>query len=474
MLANVAKRVQPKKVCVLAHREELIIQNAEKIMKATKLDVSIERAESVGSRLSSTVVASVQTLVRRCEKWDPNHFGYIIVDEAHHIMAETYQKVIRHFSGAKVLGVTATPARSDKKELSQFFEDTAFEIGVFDLIDQGFLSEIMVHTVPLRIDLSQVKTVAGDYDDNALDETIAPHLATIAAHLRDYVGNRKTLVFLPLIKTSQAFVDLCRQNGISARHVDGNSPDRAEILSAFERGEFQVLSNASLLLEGYDCPSIESVIILRPTKSISLYQQMVGRGTRISPGKKDLLLLDFLYQFGKHGVCRPANLIATTEYHAEEMTRLTEKGGQWNLQQLDRHVFHEREKRLREQLEEASRQREAALVNAREYDMLKHYLGLNDYDPTYKWELDNPSEKQLTVLQKFGFNAGLVRSKGMASKLITTCIERMNTQMASVWDIKKLMRMGIDDPQTVTKDEARRLINERKHSLIRPLSCHPV
>ena len=425
VMALLAKRLHPARVLVIAHREELIQQNAAKIYAATGLGVSIERAGEEGSRLTPVVVGSIQTLVRRCDQWNPGHFGYVFVDEAHHVMADSYQKVLAHFKSARVLGVTATPGRADKQLLSEFFDNVSYELGIFDLVRQGFLSRIMVQTVPVKIDLSHVRTIAGDFDDYELEKALMPYFPQIIDGLIEYCAALKTLVFLPLIQTSKCFVEMCVERGLLARHIDGKSENRAELLAQFDRGDFKILSNANLLLEGYDCPSIECVCILRPTRSHGLYTQMCGRGTRIFPGKKELLLLDFLYQYPKMGLKNPSHLIAATE---EEAAAIDECGDGDLLANSDR-AKGQREDRLRRALE-ANRLAGARRFDAAEFSVYIHDAALQGYEPVFAWEKREPSHKQIELVQNLGISVeGMTR--GMASRLIDTVFSRRSQQLAS-------------------------------------------
>jgi len=234
-------------------------------------------------------------MTRRLDRWPRDAFSSVVVDEAHHAVADTYRNIFEHFSDARLLGVTATVDRGDKRQLGDTFDNIAYEYSLQTAIREGYLAPITACQIPLEIDLNGVHTRAGEYQLDELGGTLDAYLEQAAAEVAARIGERKTLVFTPLIATSERFVDCLRQQGVTARHIDGNSPDRREILANFTEGGFQVLSNASLLLEGYDEPSIGCIVPLRPTNNRSLYAQMVGRGTRIAPGKNDLLLLDFAW-----------------------------------------------------------------------------------------------------------------------------------------------------------------------------------
>ena len=274
---------------ILAHRGELLEQAADKLHRAAKLRCAVEKAEE--SCLGSwyrVVVGSIQSLMRekRLSQFSEDYFDVIVVDEAHHVLSDSYQRVLEHFGGAKVLGVTATPDRGDMRNLGQYFEHLAYEYKLPQAIREGYLCPIKAVTIPLKLDLSGVGVQAGDFKSADIDTALDPYLHQIAAEMRSYCQNRKTVVFLPLVKTSQKFRDILNAQGFQAAEVNGNSQDRAGVLQDFEDGRYNVLCNSMLLTEGWDCPAVDCIVVLRPTKVRSLYSQMVGRGTRLFPGKR--------------------------------------------------------------------------------------------------------------------------------------------------------------------------------------------
>jgi len=260
---------------ILAHRDELLQQAQDKIRVAVGMDSALEKADSIaydGLFRKPITVASVQTLhAKRLEKWAPDAVDLLVVDEAHHALSDSYRAIINHFSNARVLGVTATPDRGDKRDMGEVFEGIAYEYSIRDAIADGYLSPIAAELIPIKIDLSKVRTMAGDYNVADLDESLLPYLDTVAREVASHVVARKTLIFLPLVRTSQAFAKLLRDYGISAEHIDGASPDRADILKRYAASEFQALCNSALLFEGYDQPDISCVVPLRPTQSRPLY-----------------------------------------------------------------------------------------------------------------------------------------------------------------------------------------------------------
>lgn len=285
------------RVLIMAHRSELLYQAADKLHKVCGIESALEKADSTSIWSARRVtVGSVQTLCRekRLQSFPSNYFGTIVVDEAHHAMSETYQRVLQHFPDAKVLGVTATPDRADQRDLGKYFESKAYEYSMTRAIRDHYLCPIKAQLIPLELNITDVGISNGDFAAGDIGEALAPYLEQIAEEMRNYCQGRKTVVFLPLVKTSQVFRDILEAKGFRAAEVNGNSEDRAEILADFEAGKYDVLCNSMLLTEGWDCPAVDCIAILRPTKVRSLYQQMVGRGMRLSPGKDHLLLLDFL------------------------------------------------------------------------------------------------------------------------------------------------------------------------------------
>ncbi len=467
IFSTLADRLQPVRTLILAHREELLAQAADKLHRATGIVAETERAESHASLDAPVVVASVQTLMRekRLGVWPPDHFGLVVVDEAHHVLADSYQRVLAHFHDhAKVLGVTATPDRGDQKNLGTYFEEVAFEIGLQDLIHQGYLSRIAVRTIPVRIDLGSVRTTAGDYNDADLGDAIEPVLREIVASLRVAIGTRKTLVFLPLVRTSRNFVKLCVEAGFAAAHIDGESVDRRELLARFAAGEFQILSNSMLLTEGFDEPSIECVICLRPTKVRALYAQIVGRGTRLHAGKENLLVLDFLWMTERHSLVRPAHLVASTPEIADAMIAQSvgAAGIEEPLDLLDAEsdAKSQRESALAAEIAAHSR-RTSQLLDPLELALSLHAVELADYQPTMGWHYQAATPKQLATIRQFGLDPGLVRNKGHASALLDTLFSRRSLRLATPKQVAWLRRTNHPSPQSVSFADAQRWLSDR-------------
>ena len=454
------------RVLILAHRGELLEQAADKLQRSTGLVSAVEKAES--TCLDSwfrVVVGSVQTLQRtaRLERFPQDYFGTIIIDEAHHAITDGYRRILDYFSGAKVLGVTATPDRGDMRNLGEVFDSLAYEYKLTDAIKEGYLCRIMAQTIPLQLDITSVTMSGGDYAVGDLGTALDPYLEQIAAEMARRCKSRKTVVFLPLIKTSQKFRDLLNTYGFRAAEVNGQSDDRRQVLADFDAGKYNVLCNSMLLTEGWDCPSVDCVVVLRPTKVRSLYSQMVGRGTRLSPGKTDLLLLDFLWMTDKHELCRPADLVCEDRTVARQMTEhLAETGCPEDIEeaaaQASEDVVAQREEALAKQLEE-QRRKKAKLVDPLQYEMSIQAEDLAGYVPAFGWEAGPPSEQQTAALEKLGILPDAVESAGKAALLLDRLNKRRDEGLTTPKQIRCLEKYGFQHVGTWSFEAARHMID---------------
>ena len=454
------------RVLILAHRGELLEQAADKLRRSTGLVSAVEKAES--TCLNSwfrVVVGSVQTLQRsaRLERFPRDYFGTIIIDEAHHAITDGYRRILDYFESAKVLGVTATPDRGDMRNLGEVFDSLAYEYKLTDAIKEGYLCRIMAQTIPLQLDISGVALSGGDYAVGELGTALDPYLGQIAAEMAQRCAGRKTVVFLPLIKTSQKFRDLLNAKGFRAAEVNGQSADRKEVLADFDAGKYNVLCNSMLLTEGWDCPSVDCVVVLRPTKVRSLYSQMVGRGTRLSPGKQDLLLLDFLWMTDRHELCRPADLVCEDREVARQMTEnLAESGAAQDIEeaaaQASEDVVAQREKALAKQLAE-QRRKKAKLVDPLQYEMSIQAEDLSGYVPAFGWEAGPPSAEQTAALEKLGILPDAVESAGKASLLLDRLHKRRDEGLTTPKQIRCLEKYGFAHVGTWSFEQARHMID---------------
>ena len=433
---------------ILAHRDELIEQARDKY--AAMFGIRPGKIKAETEDIQPVTVGSVQTMSRRDYS---GLFDTVIVDEAHHAVSPSYQTVLGQFPQAKVLGVTATPDRGDKKSLAQYFDGIAYEYGLKQAVKEGYLCEIVAKTIPLEIDMSACKVTLGDFEVSSVAETLEPYLPQIAKAIETEAGGRKTVVFCPLISIAQELAGMIP----GAREVNGNSADRKETLEWFDQaGPGAVLCNAMLLTEGWDCPSCDCVVVLRPTKIRALYCQMIGRGTRLAPGKQNLLVLDFLWLCQKHNLCRPASLISDNDQDIEEVVKKTSEGEEIDLFGAVSDAEETRRSALARELERQARKK-SKLVNPLELFSILDDIGLADYEPAFQWEQQDATDKQIAALQKFGIDAEGI-TKGYACVIMDRLIERSKADLATVKQVKLLRGFGYE-PAGWSFDQASKKIS---------------
>ena len=445
---NTVAHERPGNVLILAHRDELIEQARDKFY--SMFSEPTGKIKAAETNLQRVTVGSVQTMMRRDYS---GQFGTVIVDEAHHTISDSYMTVLGQFPEAKILGVTATPDRGDKKSLARFYEGIAYEYALKQAVSDGYLCNITARTVPLEIDMSNVKVSCGDFQVDSVAETLEPYLPKIAEAIQTYASARKTVVFCPLISIAQELAGMIP----GAREVNGMSPDRKETLEWFDKADRgAVLCNAMLLTEGWDCPSVDCVVVLRPTKIRSLYAQMIGRGTRLSPGKENLLILDFLWLCKKHNLCKPANLASDNAEDAETVTRASEED---EIDLFDAVTDAEEQRRSALAAALAQQQKKKSkLLNPLDVFTFLEDIDLLDYEPIFTWETAEATEAQVKALEKFGLDADGV-TKGFACKLLDKVIQRANEGKASIRQINALKKHGYD-PVDWTFEQASKKLSQ--------------
>jgi superfamily II DNA or RNA helicase len=329
VFAELIRRRRPGRALVLAHRDELITQAADKLaMVAPDLTVGTVKAgqNDVGAPV---VVASVQTVCRprRLDQLaDAGEFDTVVVDEAHHAAAGSYHFVLERLvrPNTLLLGVSATLKRGDGAGLADLFQEVVYEQDILTMIRSRYLSDIRGIQVRLAVDFNRLHTRAGDFVDaeveEALEDANAPGVAVQAYN--EHAAGRRTIIFTPTVKAAESFSDAFNAAGIPAALVHGkqSTDERRETLARFHRGELQVIANCSVLTEGFDEPAVSCIIIARPTKSQPLFVQMVGRGTRLYPGKQDLLVLDLVGATGRHDLMTVADLFGVAAEAIESQT----------------------------------------------------------------------------------------------------------------------------------------------------------
>lgn len=460
MFSHLAAR-QPGRTLILAHREELIQQAVEKLHRATGIFASIERGPSSAVPGHAVVVGSIQTMRRRVKKWKPDAFDLIICDEAHHALSREWQGVLEHFSGCRrVLGVTATPDRSDKKNLGKYFERIAFEIGLLELIGSGYLTRLRAKRLEVDIDLSTLAKSRRDISDDEAASAVHPRLAALAGELAHEAWDRKMLVFLPRCDVSRKFASLLLSQGLEARHVAGDSEDRAACLEWFSQPGPKALCNAMLLTEGFDQPDVDCIVCLRPTKSRALYSQIIGRGTRVAPGKDHCLILDPLWLTGEHDLCRPSVLTGGNDLHREKLQEQLDLG--MDLLEAEAVAKSNVEEALARQLAEAAKKKKAprGTVDPLAYALAIHDGALAEYEPVMEWEAQPAGPDFIQALQSAGlWTEGI--TAGYASALLERIETRQRLGLASPKQVALLRRLGEANADTMTRDQAGWVLSKR-------------
>lgn len=290
----------------LAHREELIHQPAKALQlvwpNATFGVVKAERNEYK----KQVVFASVQSAQqqKRTEQLCGERFGLVVVDEAHHALSEGYRKLLRELGcwtegGPRLVGLTATPERSDNGALEEVFQGIIYQVGITSAIEGGYLIPPTVIERPIKVDLDSVMVARGDFGAKQLD--IALMQSGIVQEITDAyeehcAGKRKTIIFVVSVAQAHAVADTLRERGHAVAALSGETPSeqRRSILRRLTTGELQCVVNCMVLTEGFDEPSVDAVLLARPTKSKPLMIQQVGRGLRLYPGKSSCLVIDMV------------------------------------------------------------------------------------------------------------------------------------------------------------------------------------
>ena len=489
---------QKKRTLILAHRQELVEQAAEKIRAVTGQHAAIE----MGGRYSQergvygaapVVVASVQTMIagfsgkRRMERFRPNEFGLVVVDEAHHSAADSYRTVIDYFtkySGARVLGVTATPDRGDAKGLGSVFSAVAYQYEVADAISDGWLVPVkqqIVHVASL--DFSEVRTRGGDLMDADLARVMQYEktLHGVVSPAQELTAGLRTVVFATSVDHADRMAEMWnRYDAGCARSVSGrmDRDERRQLLTAFARGDFRVLTSCMVLTEGWDCPAVEAIVMARPTKSRSLYAQMLGRGTRPLPGlvdgvedayerrlrietstKPELKVLDFTGNSAQHKLVCAIDILRGDA--SEEVRELAKRKASAGIR-VDTAVdeAEEEERARREKARREQEARRAALRARATYSVTK----MNPFDvigraPPKATAFDR--NREVTDGMRGTLLKGGVDPDGMtfaeARAMCAEIVRRWKGGLCSLKQAKYLKAMG--HSPDCTRDEARRILD---------------
>jgi len=329
------------KACILAHRDELTEQNESKFRRVNPgISTSVVDADCK-SWSGQSVFAMVQTLCRESNLRTMPPLDLLVIDEAHHVAADSYLNIIRHARGlnpdVKIYGVTATPNRGDKKGLRQIFSNVADQISIKELIQSGHLVRPRTYVIDVgtQAELRKVRKTADDFDMAAVEKIMnqAPVNAAVVKHWQEKAGDRQTVVFCSTVAHAREVCNAFAQAGVSAALVTGDTPsaERRQTLEAYEAGDIQLLVNVAVLTEGWDCPPTSCIVLLRPSSYKSTMIQMIGRGLRTVdpeqyPGviKTDCVILDFGTSSLLHGSLEQGiNLVGKEKRESAEALTLT-------------------------------------------------------------------------------------------------------------------------------------------------------
>jgi ATP-dependent helicase IRC3 len=286
----------------VAHRREILDQTARTLKEhLPTLSIQVEQGDRSADGDADITVASVQSLVRRKERYNPRTFDLIVCDECHRALSPSWEEVIDYFRSQAgqetlLLGMTATPRRTDGRTALEVFGETAFEVSRTDLEDLGYLVSMRYFTVHGDLNLDQVKLSGGDFQVGALSrimDTPVHRALAVKAWLEQGAGQR-TIVFSAGVEHAQHLAEDFRALGIPAEMIDGRTKERHELLQRFQKGDFQVLTNYGVLTEGFDDPGVACILMARPTTSPLVYTQCVGRGLRCAPGKSACTVIDLV------------------------------------------------------------------------------------------------------------------------------------------------------------------------------------
>ena len=455
IFASAIQRLQPGRVMVLAHRQELIWQARDKIQRVTGLTVDVEMGEykartdkDLFHPKANVIVSTIQTHTAggdgagRMGKFNPMDFVLLIVDEAHHATSPSYRKVIDYYltnPNLVVLGVTATPDRSDEEALGQVFETVAFDYEILDAIKDGWLVPIEQQMVSVEsLDFSSLRTTAGDLNQSDLESVMVSekNLHKIASSTIDILGDRRGLGFASSVAHAGMLSEIFNRHraGMSNMVCAGTKPeDRKKIISDFAQGKVQFLWNCGVFTEGFDDSGVQVISMARPTKSRALYAQMAGRGTRplesiahklndvpnsilrrgmiARSNKPSCLIIDHVGNSGKHKLMTTADILSgnVSEEVVQAAVELARKSGQ--PMRMDKTIQEEEERQKEMKAKRlAAEARKANLVFKAKYSLQSidpfNLLHIKPITSERGWEKGKAlSEAQRRIMrEKMGLN----------------------------------------------------------------------
>lgn len=282
----------------LAHTVELVEQAAKTFKELWKTVNVGKYVDSIKQPNAYVLCGSIQSVALNFDRFKPDDFDYLIIDEAHHASADTYQKVLAYFKPKFTLGLTATPERADDKNILDIFKNTAHKLDIQTAVEIGELVPVRCIRIHTNVDLTKVRFNSVQYNIRDLESKIfVPERNTLIADtFMQYCSTKRTVIFCASVKHANEISQLIRERGANAQAVSGSMKpsERKECLAKFQKGEIKALCACDLLNEGWDCPETEVLFMARPTMSKVLYTQQLGRGMRLADGKESLIVFDFV------------------------------------------------------------------------------------------------------------------------------------------------------------------------------------
>lgn len=435
---------------ILAHRDLLIKQAVAKLGYCG-VDSSIEMGPAHARELHDppVVVGSVQSLRgKRLAAWPRDYFDLLIVDEAHHAAAASYQTIFKHFDSARRIGFTATPARADKIGLGGSFESVAYSYTMWDAWEDTPPSLAPLESVIFQgfdVDLRSVRKLGKDLNLADLSAAITPLVEKMGNAIAQTVGDRKTLIFTPCVASAQGMATGLQSMGLRAHWISGALDDAEETrrIQAFLASELQYLVNCGIATEGFDCPDLEAVV-LKPTRSEGLYQQMIGRATRLAPGKKNGLVVDFHYLTENINLVSMADLAPGLDAKTrEEAHKIYLSGEKIDVRQaIERAARNVEKKRQEELVIKAQRREVRCKTKTFQPSQLLEAFGLASYDtpPAIRTPM---RADQLKTFTELGLECPDDYDATRAERVIRTVEARRRMGLASPKQIRLLVRRGI-------------------------------
>jgi len=467
----------------LCNRNELVRQAVGALTAACGLEPEVDRAES-RSENGVLVVGSVPSMINRL---GDQPYTMVVADECHFLPSDSYSRVVSHYVGqpsaineggtakAKLLGLSATPGREDKKELGIWFDRIGYQYGIPEGIRDQWIPPIKYERLDVAIDMEGVKTVDGEFDASQVAARVHPVFEKVVKVLAEKLkGNHKTLIFVPLVEQSKLLASRLEQEGIKVRHVDGETDDIEHILDNFrtsgsdEVSAVNCLVNSQLLSFGTDLPNIDTLVFLKPVKSKVWYQQALGRGLRVWEGKEYLRVLDFVWLSTKGELMTPFTLTVGAEA-AAEAEKLSKENpdisygeavSQGEAVTVQRSFIAELELAILQ-----ARNMKAkfpVLMDAKMYAFLAGDQPLAQYEPGFGWERNKPSVRQLQALERFRIDPRTVPSMGFANRLINKLVAMKTGNRPTAKQLYWLARIGVKEGWRYSRELADQMIEQQK------------